>query len=1013
MRRVLSWAAGLGLAAAFLAMAAPSGGQTTITLSLVDSSDTSTTVTAVGEDGGARTLRVKAVAASAPTSNTTVTVTVGDSGGTATLGATADYTRGAASVTVRINSGSMEGLSSNVAITPRSDTITENHETIRFTGSTSGSGFTVTPVDLRITDADRTIRLTGPDPQFREGITSVTVWTLWRNRVTAQLGSGSSRDSFVASTSSTYSSNLEPRISWRNGTANHGTHYFIIDGGGRRAILLRARNHSSSIQFNTHNRRTGNHGDISLRMLNGANNTVAEEDRTFEMYVSNPPTGFMGLGQVFAIKDDDSQVELSVDTDGGEEGNQTTIGEGDTGSGVSVSASFPSATTSSTIGSATEVTLSPAVETPAGAGKAVAADFTYSSTADTVSIPARALSSSTAGTLSGLSITDDAIVEGPETFTLGGTSDLGDATPVTLTITDDDADIALSVSSSSVEEGSAADVTVTARFAGSTSVLTTATEVTVTLAAADVNGAAPGTDFTVSGTGSTTVANNQFTISIPQMGTQATGTIRVAAAADNDLEGAEGIVLSGSASVGGGAVGVTGTEMTITQPEFTLSLHQTDSGETALPGIVEGDGGQTVRVRATAPAAVSANTTVTATVGADEGSATWGASNDYTRSAATVPITIATGQLSGYADVTITPRSDTTAEGPETVVFSGTTAGFPVQSADLEIMEKVELTLSGGPVGEEAGNAGAVSVTAAFTGASSSDLTAATDVELSFGAGENTEAADFTPPGSMLTLTIPEGMTSSGGGVALSGLMITSDRIAEGVEGIEISGAAEGFVVEEALLAIADDDVNVTLIADADGDASDGVRDKGLTEAETTPAVLVRAAFTAALSKDLSSDLDVLVTAGVGSPESAKGGGVDFRAPASPVTVTIPSGTEDRWSGFVALTGLGVIDDAVTEGAETFLITGSAPGSTVTPDTLTIAASDNRLEVSVSPETVLERAAAHTITVTAGFKDATSSELDAATTVNVAVAAGDTDPATLANECPTVYACLLACGHIL
>ena len=68
-----------------------------------------------------------------------------------------------------------------------------------------------------------------------------------------------------------------------------------------------------------------------------------------------------------------------MDTDSEATGNQDVLTEGDSGSGVSVSAAFWDAT-SSVISSATTVTLNTAVQTPAGAGKAAAADFSYAPT---------------------------------------------------------------------------------------------------------------------------------------------------------------------------------------------------------------------------------------------------------------------------------------------------------------------------------------------------------------------------------------------------------------------------------------------------------------------------------------------------------------------------------------------------------------------------------------------------------------------------------------------------------
>ena len=331
--------------------------------------------------------------------------------------------------------------------------------------------------------------------------------------------------------------------------------------------------------------------------------------------------------------------------------------------------------------------------------------------------------------------------------------------------------------------------------------------------------------------------------------------------------------------------------------------------------------------------------------------------------------------------------------------FTGPASGFTVIPADLSILEEIGLTLSGSSVAEGSANAGAVSVTASFTGATASDLTAATEVALSFGAGEGAEAADFGAPGAAITLSIPAGMTS-GSATALSGLTITGDTIAEGDEKIDISGAAAGFWVDGPELTIVDDDLGVALTADTDSGMNG--EQKSLAEGETA-AVRVRAAFTTATFSDLGSALDIDVTAGESSPQSARGGGVDFTAPSSPVAVSIPTGSALQ-SSWVNLAGLSVVDDSVTELAETFEVTGSVTGMsgvTVASDTLTIGASDTGLEVTASPGTAEESSSAHTVTVTAEL-EGSSSELVSDTDVTVTAAAGDTDGATVASSvCPT------------
>ena len=1301
MRRLGLLALAVGLVWSVLPVVpAGVGAQTTITLSLVDGSGNA--VTSVGEDSGTKVVRLKATAATAPTANLRVTISgAGTAAGANRVNLNAgrpgaserlvciagDYCDDDAPWQVTIPKNQTSFTSASFTLYLRSDTITENHETIQYTGT--AAGYTVTPASLTITDQDRAIKLNVSPVVFTESGAGETMFFTHAERHflsrSVVLG-GVTNGVFTPSTSSTYNRSLTYT------STDTTTLRFQLEAGTasvKQTIDFDPHNHPEDVWTSRNDDGDDPMGaKIGANMVSGVlegvydtglslifaikRDAVVEGDEVVYVKV-NPPTGWTSFRTPLTIKDG-NVVGFTVDTDSGEDGNQDIIVEGASGSGVSVSASFSGATlstgaTSSSVSSVTTVMLSTALDAPAGAGKATAADFSYApSTPNTIVFPARSVSPSGSATLAGLTITDDAVVEGPETFLVGGSSALGAATASALTIYDDDADVELGLSLSSVEEQAGAQqVTVTARFKGSSSILTSATSVAVTVAGAggaalgsscpaagvdactgltnnqlmvsipagmtsgsgsfmltvpddgtvesgekltvsgsasvggsavvvesvdlpivdggtrvdlslhetaegeaalsavaedgeartvrvkatsaaavgsdttfsvtvgasggtatlgtctgsgqsrscsggdydrgaetvdvviasgDTSGTADvvitplsdtvvegaetirfaasaagfrifpvdlviddtdielevspssvveqaaaqqvrvtarfrgatsslteGTDVavTVAGAGGATLASscpvssgedactsltgNQMTVSIPAGGTSGSGTFTVTVPDDSTSESGEALTVSGSASVGGSAVTVTSVDLPIDE-RVVLSLHEAAAGEAALSGVAEDGEARTVRVRATASAAVGSDTTFSVSVGASGGTATLGtctgsgqsrscSGGDYDRGAETVDVVIESGDMSGTADVAITPLSDTTAEGEETIRFAGSAAGFRVVPADLKIMETIELTLNQTSVGEGAANAGAVTVTARFAGASTSTLTGATDVTLSFSAGEDAETADFTAPGTAITVRIPANTTSSTA-TALTGLLITGDAVAEGSESIDIGGSVTGFSVSGTSLAIADDDLGVSLMADTDTAAGE---QKGLSEG-ATPAVRVRAAFATATSSDLGSALQIAVTAGVASPASATGGGVDFTAPSSPVTVSIPAGqTQSAWTD---LTGLLVTDDAVTEAAETFVITGTSgtDGVTVASDTLTIGASDTALEVTASPGTVAERSGAYEVTVTAGFAGATSSALVTGTDVTVAVAAGDTNGATVAASCP-------------
>ena len=867
MRRVLAWAAGLGLLGAALLVSVPVGGQTpSITLSLIkpaagDSAEM--TITSMGEDDGLLIGVVRATAESAVSSAVTVEVRVTNWSGTAlsilcTKTSTALNNCGIADFGIwsgGTNGGVNDGVF-NVTIDagetsgetvlwvyPVPDDLVESG-TDGFTISGTVTGYTVTPAQVTLVDMERSIRLSGPTLNLSEPCEGFPGAVNTDLRI--DLGSGTTWDTFSAASNSVVGA-MNLNIVSVDGTATEGTDFVFTNTGGSRFQLP-----AGNIW-----RMGTDRGSVTLNCVMN-DDKVVEGPETFQISVS-VPTGFRALGREYVISDDDADVSLSV---------------------------------------------SPEV----------------------------------------------------------------------------------------VEEGSSEDVTVTAKFAGTSSVLTEAVDVTVSLAGAETNGAVLGTDFTTSGTGAD---SNEVTVSIPAGALQGSAMVRVTAAADSDAEGEEAVAVSGSASVGGEDVDVTEVELAVSDPVVSLSFHEAVSGEAALAGVVEGAGEQVVRVRASVSQAVSSDTTVAVTAGASGGTA---AANDFTGPSGTVNVVIRSGQTSGFADVRVTPTADTTVEGAETIRFSGSASGLVVNEADLSILETIEISLSSSSVGEGDTNAGSVTATAAFPGAMSSSLADPLDVTLSFTAGDNAETTDFTAPGTAVTLTIPAGVTSTSSGTALTGLLITGDMIAEGSEVIDVEGAAEGFSVTGTTLTITDDDLGVTLTADTDASTTSPPFEKTLSEGDT-PSVRVRAAFTTATSNELGEGWAVSVTAGEESPISAAGGGVDFTAPGSPVTVTIPAGQTQ--SGWTTLSGLQVTDDSATEAAETFRITGTVPGGTVTHDTLTIGASDNELEVSVSPGTIIERGTAHTITVTAEFRGAASSELTADTQVSVAVAAGDgAGGATLVSPCP-------------
>ena len=1103
-----------------IAAAVPAGAQTgdaTITLSFTDAA--SSVISEVSEDGGAQTVRVAASVESAPDADVTVTVTVGDAGGTAAAGlctgagssrtCTGDYRAGASSATVTIAAGATSGLSETIVITPHRDEITEDDETIRFTGTASSSGYQVNSADLPIADADRGIILTLSNPVMtergdraggtEENVCDCRPTAAHRTKLTAS----------VNGTSSTYGSELRMLVAFEDGTATQGKSsggdWQTEHGGDAPQVYVTIPAGSVSAD-----------ADSTLEFFSWVDDT-AELDETFSVTVTAPDggsvPGFTVSPADMTIVDDDAPVTLTLNQTSAAEGSAgsltitaampnasrsaigsalslpitaqaaagdfgadaedyslsattvaiparstassaVTLGltivddtvvdagtgsdnaerlsigalspagltsavtpaileitdndarvtltadavpEGGNGSQATVSASFPDSVTASHLTADTVVTLDVKAENPAGAGSVRATEFSYSPTApNTVTIPAGSVASSVPGKLTGLTITQDAVVEGPETLLLEGTSRFEKATAA-VTVQDDDSAIALSVDPGSVvESGTPREVTVTARFAGSSSLLKTSTDVEVTVAGGGGAVRGAGGDFTTDQNG------DSFTVTIPEEQTSGSGSFQITALMDDDFsEGGEKAVLSGAASVGGAPASVAGAEITI-QDSVPITLSFTDgaSSPAAVTGLSEDGGAQTVRVKAAVATAPAADLTVNVTAGATGGTALSGAGNDYVSSANTAQVIIKQGETSGLSpNLTITVADDTVAEGNETIRFTGTAdaTGYGVRSADLNVRDDddgIVLSVSPDTVVERS-STHQITVTAAFAGATSSTLAADTEVTVRAAGGAGADGAvrgpraDFTTDqeGRAFTVVIPAAQTSGSQTFQLTARDDGDD--AEGGEKVTVSGTAPGAVAGAEI--IIQDPVPITL-SFTDG-ASSPAAVTGLSEDGGAQTVRVKAAVATAPAADLT----VNVTAGATGGTALSGAGNDYVSSANTAQVIIKQGETSGLSPNLTIT---VADDTVAEGDETIRFTGTAAaaGDRTSSADLTIGDNDDDIVLSVNPDTVVERPSANLITVTAAFAGAATSALAADTEVTVNVAGGSGEDGAVMGE---------------
>ena len=340
----------------------------------------------------------------------------------------------------------------------------------------------------------------------------------------------------------------------------------------------------------------------------------------------------------------------------------------------------------------------------------------------------------------------------------------------TLVIIDDDAASAITLSVSPewvAETAGATTVTVTAALDAGTR--GTATEVTVSRTGGMATSA---TDH---------VAVEDFTLTIPAEQTSGTGTLTFTPTDDSDAEGAETVVLSGSA---------TG----LTAGTATLTITDDDSTPTAIllsashQSVAETAGATTVTVTV----ALDAGTRSTATnvlVGLNDVTATSG--TDYAAVNFFV-VTIPAEQTSGTGTLTFTPTDDSLREPPETVIVSasvlGTTGLADPDGATLTITDDdaaalVTLSVSPEGVWEHLG-AVTVTVTAALPEARAT----ATEVTGSRTGGTAISGTDYAPVENF-TVTIPAEQTS---GTATFTFTPTDDSDAESFETVVLSERVRG-----------------------------------------------------------------------------------------------------------------------------------------------------------------------------------------------------------------------------
>jgi hypothetical protein len=553
-------------------------------------------------------------------------------GGTATFGVSPnDYTQtGATSFTpptgtVTFGAGNS---TATVTINPEADTTVEPDETVNLT-VTSGSGYTVgspSAASGTITNDDTAVSVAvAPGSVAEDGATNL-VYTFTRNGDT----SGALTVNFSVGGSATFG--VSP-----NDYTQTGATTFTPPTG---TVTFGAGNSTATVT------------------IDPEADTTVETDETVDLTVTagvgynvGAPASASGT-----ITNDDTDVSVAVAPGSVAEDGATNLVYTFTRNGVTTGA----LTVNFSVGGTATFGVSPNDYTQTGA---------TSFTPPTGTVTFGAGNSTATVTIDPES---DTTVEPDETVILTVTSgagyNVGSPNSATGTITNDDTDVTLAVSPSSVSEDGATNLVYTFTRTGAT-----ASPLTV--------------NFSVGGTASFGVSPNDYTQTgatsfTPPTGTvtfgagNSTATVTVNPNSDTTVESDETVILTLTAGAGYNVGSPNSATGTITNDDADVTL-------AVSPSSVSEDGATNLVYTFTRSGFTASPLTVNFSVG---GTATFGASpNDYTQTGATsfTPPTgtVTFGAGNSTATVTVNPETDTTVEADETVILTLTPgAGYNVGS---------------------------------------------------------------------------------------------------------------------------------------------------------------------------------------------------------------------------------------------------------------------------------------------------------------------------------------------
>ena len=493
---------------------------------------------------------------------------------------------------------------------------------------------------------------------------------------------------------------------------------------------------------------------------------------------------------------------------------------------------------------------------------------TFNASSGTVTIPA---GSSTATVT--LDPTSDTTVESNETAILtvvsGASYDVGIPAAATGTITNDDTDVTVAVSPSSVEEDGAPNLVYTFTRNGVTN-----SPLTVNFS---VGGTATfSTDYTQTGAATFTATDGTVTFATGNT----TATVTVDPTTDTVVEPSETVILTLTTGTGYNVANPSTATGTITNDDADVSI-------AVAPSSVEEDGATNLVYTFTRTGDTTGTLVVNFTIGGTADPAT-----DYTQTGATTFTapngTVTFAAASSTATVTVDPTADATAEANETVTFTlaaGADYNVGAPSVATGTINNDDTTVSVAVSPLSTAEDGATNLVYTFT---RSDSSGALTVNFSVG-GTATFNTDYTETGAA-TFTAASGTVTFADGSLTATVTVdpSADSTVEPDETVVLTVTpGTGYTVGVPAAAtgtITNDDTEVSVAVSPLSTAEDGATNLVYT---FTRSGVTAGALSVNFSVGGTATFNTDYTETGATTFTAASGTVDFAAGSSTATVTV------------------------------------------------------------------------------------------------------------------------------